>query len=380
MNENDRLLKDLKKGVDADHRRIDGADAPPADLWDRILAQANPQPKETKQMSSMTTAAIPAETLPAADTRSRPGFGHYANLAATIALVIGIAVAGWFAIMQLNQSGGPEPSLALVNSTPEAEATPTSVAATCEVEPLSTDTVMEIVKNPARFMANGPTGEPSEKPMVGNQENADLRKVDPDLELVGESTAPTEEQFNDASVFANAYLDCLLSGTQGQVWTFYSPVFLQQKILSEFPVFAEESQVRERVVELSAQPAYEAEYAWVAVLSVNTSSQLSGPPEWEFDSRIGSLEVNPDYQLTRVHRSESAYYENVLSIGASIEDVDGEQTVLTNGVGNSIIPVDPFGSGMNAPMIYVQVAKLRSSDGWVIIPWPSESEMGWDQY
>ncbi len=376
MNENEEFFENLHKDVHSAHRKTDGGGRPPSNMWNAIRAQVKQETKQ-EEKPMISTAAHTATHAPFTGT-SHKGFGHYLNLAVTIALVLAVAVAGWFAIGQLNQPGEPEPRLAIVGSTPGAEATPESGSATCDVDPLSTDTVMEIVKNPARFTANGPTGEPTDRPMVGSPTNAEFWEVDPDLELVGESTTPSEEQFDDASEFANVYLECLISGTQGQIWTFYSPVLLQQKILGEFPVFAEESQVRDRVEELAAQPAYQAEYAWQVELT--TGPQPLNPDdqqELEFDPDIATLNVNPDFEVSRMHQSESSYYEYVISAGIVIDDPEGNQIRLTNGQGRDMVPSDPM---MEKPPIYIQVAKLRSSDGWVIIPWPSESEMGWNLY
>lgn len=371
MNEHEKFFEELQKDVDAEHRRIDGADAPPANMWTSIRAQAEPESKE-EETNMIASTALNATLEPSAGRKhSGKRIGHYANLAATITLVVAVAAAGWFATMQLNQPSEPEPRLAILSATPSAEASPESASATCDVEPLTTDRVMEIVKNPARFGIEGSTGEPSDITPY-----AELREVDPDLEIVGESTTPSEEQFDEASIVANEYLNCLIYGTQAQIWTFYSPVLLQQKILAEFPVFAEESLVRERVEELSTQPGYQAEYAWLELLSINTGP-LGGPAEFEFDTNIGALSVNSDHKLVRMHRSESSYYENVLSIGISIEDVEGTQIALTNGIGGDVLPRT---LGQNPTMIYIQIAKLRSSDGWVIIPWPSESELGWNLY
>lgn len=376
MTEHNPFLKELQHRANHAHKSTDRADAPPPDTWQRVLAKVQPKSSEEKNEMSTVTLATPATSLSSIPTANRHGVGHYMNLVATITLVVAVAAAGWFATSQLNQPGDPEPRLAILSATPSAEASPEAESATCDVEPLSTDRVMEIVKNPSRFMANGATGEPTENPMTGSPPKAVLWEVDPDLEIVGESTTPSEEQFDEASIVANEYLNCLMYGTQAQIWTFYSPVLLQQKILAEFPVFAEESLVRERVEELSTQPGYQAEYAWLELLSVNTGP-LGGPAEFEFDTNLGALSVNSDHKLVRMHRSESSYYENVLSIGISIEDVEGTQIALTNGIGGDVLPRT---LGQNPTMIYIQIAKLRSSDGWVIIPWPSESELGWNLY
>lgn len=361
----------MRRVLDNGHRARPDADAPPTDMWQQVLtkAQLNPSKEENMHTGILVSpiAEPSARRMHPADRKK--GVGHYLNLAVTIALIVAVGAAGWFATSQINQPGDEDPPFAIMSATPSAEVSPELASATCDVQPLSTDRVMEIVKNPSRFMTNGAAGVPSENAVAGSSQSAELWVADTDLEIVGESSEPTEEQFDEASEVANEYLNCLVYGTQAQIWTFYSPVMLQQKILAEFPVFAEESLVRERVEELSTQPAYQAEYLWVEALSINTGP-LGGPPAFEFDTTIGLVSVNPELRLTRMHQSESSYYTHVLSIGIEIQDQEGEQIVLTNGLGNSI--------PQNVPVAYVQIAKLRSGDGWVIIPWPSEKELGWN--
>lgn len=352
------------------------ATGPAAGTWNRVLHQV--EQNSQRGNATMSSATIGYESFEAARRQvGMESMRRYANLAATMAMVIAVAFGGWFATMQLNQPGSPEPRWAIQPATPLVDQ-----SETCDVEPLSTDRVMDIVRNPARFMATGATGEALNRVMLGGATDAELMEADPDLKTVGESSMPTQDQFDEASEFANEYLSCLVHGTQAQIWTFYSPVHLQQKILREFPVFAEESLVRERVEEMSTQPAYYGELQWevrLAVVSPWLREDDADDSSRSLDPEIGLVTVNSELELSRVHQSESSYYTHVLSIGIEIQDQDGEQILLTNGLGYRISPVTDV-SGANAPIIYIQIAKLRGGDGWVIIPWPSESELDWYLY
>src|SRR5690554_3169453 len=108
MTENDPFLNDMRSWADRAHRATPGADVPPADVWQRVLAEVDLQKKGTATMSTVTALSAPMTPRPALPLDSRGGFRHYANLAATVAIVLGVALAGWFATMQLNQPGSPE--------------------------------------------------------------------------------------------------------------------------------------------------------------------------------------------------------------------------------------------------------------------------------
>src|SRR5690606_33830931 len=136
--------------------------------------------------------------------------------------------------------------------------TPQANTSTCDIEPLSVDRVMEIVEHPGYFMTEGAAGERSSSPGIASPPDAALWELDGarDLYLEERTSVPSQDQFDSATDVANHYMNCMTFGTQGQVWNFYSPVHIQASILAEFPVYANETDVRARVEERLVEPAY----------------------------------------------------------------------------------------------------------------------------
>lgn len=363
MIDDDQFLADLHALADRAHDAAPEAAAPPPNTWQRVLAAINAElllPSEGTP--SMTTPfAQPVNTLwgspPTAGASPRGLAGHirrYANLSAIIALVVVVAVGSWLAMMQV-QPDGPDPRLAVLQATPEG------AAQACDVEPLTVDEAMAIVRNPVPFMRFGVNATPEVIPETAS-ESAGLYELTPDLELIEGNQVPTEDQFDAVSTIAIRYVNCMAFGTQGQVWRFYSPAYVQKTVLAEFPVFAEESQVRERVEERLNEPAYEGEAVWKIL---------------PFIDDIEMVSVNPDYQLAILQASESSYFDQVMNIGVVVKDVDDETLIQTNGTGRNLIPNDPLITGRSDIQLHVVLAKSRNSDAWFVIPWPSEAQLGW---
>lgn len=240
MTDHDAFLAEVHGWANRAHSTAPGAAAPPADLWGRILAQTNPQPKEKSQMSYPTTAAIPAVSIPPPDTRSKQGFGHYLNLAATIALVLAVAVAGWFATMQLNQSGNGNDRFAMTPGTPEV------ASAVCDVEPLTLDEAMVILVNPYQAMdvderlaehyetlvwlkdQSGQTGQPPMELLLTDGPNGELEQAELDKALA----------------LGDSYLECVQHGTRGQVFRLLDPVGVHEYLRGLLPLFTSEKEAR----------------------------------------------------------------------------------------------------------------------------------------
>lgn len=362
MTDDEQFVVELRAMADRAHAAGLGTESPPIDTLDRVLdAVKSEMQSNTERGLSMRTSASRLEVATwgrDSDVSANPGgiggsIHRYAKIVATIALVLAVAAGGWFTMVHL-QPEQSAPRMAVVQATPD------SGDQTCDVAPLSVDEVMAIVRNPVPFMHAGAVGSSSVIPDPTPQ-GAELFELSLDLELFEASQVPTEEQFQSASTVANQYVTCMVFGTQGQVWRFYSPASIQKTILAEFPVFAEESQVQARVEERLSEPAYEGDFAWEV---------LSFIPE------IRSVTINPDRQLAIVQASESSYYDQVMSIGVVIEDVDGNVVAHTNGTGRNLIPNDPTVTGRNDVELHIVIAKSRGSDTWSVIPWPSATELG----
>lgn len=308
MTDHDTFLVEYSSWVDRVHRSTPEAEAPPADLWQRILAQANPQPKETNQMSSITTAAVPMAPARPVDSRTRGGFGHYLNLAATIALVLAVAVAGWFATMQLNQPGNPEPRFAAIPATPES-----MDGGMCTVEPLTTDEAIQILKNP--FVHIGISEDVLDQSVVRVviDEEETLPGVWPIVDLM--TDGPTmnigAQDREDAYEVGDQYLACLSHGTNGQVWRMLEPIRAQWQLRGLLPLFVTEEEARAIIAQALSEPA---------------ESRWNSPEQQEYlqDKRVV---MNPDYSLAYVDDSEivnRAYMDTLVIVPVMIIDADGE--------------------------------------------------------
>lgn len=254
MTDNDPFLKELQQRADRAHKSADRADDAPSELWQRVRAQAKTEEEERTAISTITmpTSSAPM-TRPLAPAKSR-GIGHYANLAATISIVIAVAVAGWFATMQLNQSGSDDGRFAFLDSTPVAEQ-----SANCDVDPLTVDEAMSITKNPFAHMKLDEDLMESQGMRwfvsVIDEEYSQPGYVSPRAMLSGVELEPVgHKEFQDASEVAQKYLDCIATGSVGQAWRFLDPVTVHHAIHDMLPMFTTEEEVRSILTEVLSAP------------------------------------------------------------------------------------------------------------------------------
>lgn len=343
---------DFHRWAEDARRTESAATGPAADTWNRVLRHTAQAESRGGDMSSVTIGT-PERASAVRDERvwDRQSIHRYVNYAASLLIVFGVAFAGAFMVMQFSLPGGSNGPLAMVGQ-PDS--------ATCDVEPLSQERVLEIVKNPIPFIANGPAGKP-EYISVVLPTSAELYEAHDNLWPVAGNQIPTREDFESAEQFANEYLECLLFGTQGQVWNYYSPISIQKLILAEFPVFSSEADVTTRISERLQLPAIEGEWVWYDL------------PMLEHISRVS---VNPDINLAILNDSQSMEFDQILRLGVDIRDVDGKSIVLTNGTGRNLIPNDPMITGTNDVMLSITLVRGRGSETWLVVPWPSLAEMG----
>ncbi|MCO5219720.1 MAG: hypothetical protein M9909_12920 [Thermomicrobiales bacterium] len=182
----DHELNELKHRVEGAHRAFPGAYAPAADVWQRARSQVSSNQKREEPIMSMTpTYSIPSTAGRINTGRNSNGLSRFVSMAATLAIVGVLAFGGWFAATNLPPNDGQQ--LALVQATPTA-------AMSCDVESLTVDEVMLIVKNPYAYFTTyvdsitHPQKELFELP---------YRPTAFEFEM-GERTKPAEDDFNAA--------------------------------------------------------------------------------------------------------------------------------------------------------------------------------------
>lgn len=263
---------------------------------------------------------------------------RYLNYAASLLIVFGVAFTGAFMAMQINQPDGSNGQFALFGQSDEG---------TCEVEPLSVERVMEIVKNPAPYLDDGPAGEPTVPEGENNPMFVELYEPEWTTDVRGTSEKPDEAQFDAVESTVDKYLQCHVFGTVGQSYRFWSPLVIQRQVLAQFPVFADEESVRAWLeVELD-RPALSHNEFWERSLS-------------NYD--VASISVNPDPALAIQQSGNNYYFAEFITVGVSVENAEGETVLLTTGTGNQLIS-----QNTNTHVLVITVAQSQESDQWYVV-------------
>ncbi|HWV24017.1 MAG TPA: hypothetical protein VNZ58_07490 [Thermomicrobiales bacterium] len=248
-------------------------------LWDRIRREAAPsrahrqrrvrqrsgagisrhsRPRTADRVAAKSHDPIPVP--PTAAARRGRWLGTAFALAALLLLLVGI----WFSPIgpgSLFDEGEPiqyaaQVPVASPSMISSPESTPEDLSSylpldipgvTCDVEPLTEDEVMDIVRNP---------------------ENRSRQLFDPGaqlddrlMEVAGgdpwqftwsldspDSRQPSPEEYEPVRNAADQFWSCLRVGTAFQVWSLIDPDLVQREILWPFPVFRDEESVREYIV------------------------------------------------------------------------------------------------------------------------------------
>lgn len=300
----------------------------------------------------MSSAAMSSQLHAASVYDSRPfnrgQITRYLNYAASLLIVFGVAFAGAFMAMQMNQPENSSGQFALFSQTDDS--------ATCDVEPLTVERVMEIVRNPYPFMLNGPLGDPAQPENPENSLYTGLREGgwwDKSTIGIGMKTEPTGEVFQNASQFANEYLNCLQTGSFGQVLTFYSPIYIQDFVMEFFPVFADEDEVLAFVEEyIDSMPEDDERRYFLWLRSTMHAMDIK------------EASVNSDPQLALQQTMWGGYNRFSVTFGVEFTNLQDETVYLTSGTGNELIPFPQQSQGN----IVVSVAWDRVGERWYVLP------------
>lgn len=210
-------------------------------LWSRIAAGHRKDtemhamravPKSVRQLrAESTTRHIPEVQ------RSRSWWGASLTISMAAGLVLALLI-GMVAVRYVPSGGegGDNENLAAPSNVGATSiATPTGPVE-CNVEPLTADEVMAIVRNPDPFVHTNSNTDP--------RDTYDARflmdSLGNDLELL--NGQPMGEN-KDAVAFVNTYWACREHGSYGQLWALYHPYALQAEILNQFGLFMDQNEV-----------------------------------------------------------------------------------------------------------------------------------------
>lgn len=355
MTDDEQFLADLHAIADRAHASEPEADAAPPNTWQHVLATAKSETESTIERRPSMNAHIaqpmsPVWQQPASgghQTRSFSGtIRRYANLAATITLVLAVAVGGWLTMMQL-QPNDPDPRFAVLPATPEG------VAQTCDVEPLSVDESMQVVQNPYMFLADY-AEETTGTSILRSPDESDLIEATlvPDryqYETAG-TIVPPQATFDDARQTVDTFLNCLPYASFGQLWAMLDPLWVQQLILGRFPVFVAEEDVLRFVQENIDQPL-----------------SSSGNPLDTFyrSDQPFTITANPNRESTHVALTFSSGYNSIVAIGSQVVGADGEVMLETDSTG--FPQILRANASQQRPVLVV--GKSAVTGEWYILPW-----------
>ncbi|MCO5228154.1 MAG: hypothetical protein M9934_07705 [Thermomicrobiales bacterium] len=235
------------------HKRASRTDQPSARVWQDVSAHLS-QNEQPSPMSNRNPDVPDNQRKHAVDIAfSSPSSEKSRGVSAwvTVAAVVAMIVASRFYLNSLrldtNESRmGWMPATGSPISTPET-------ASACTVTPLTTDEVMETLRNPlqaySRFGYDNRGGTPEntylEVAVLGTSNwmhSSTLSSV---------SDTETEAELE---AFGQMFWDCMAEGTFGQVWALLDPVLLQWSVLSQFPVIRSEESLLEFVEQWITTP------------------------------------------------------------------------------------------------------------------------------
>lgn len=249
MNDVDESFDDIQRLIDRAHRETSGSDDVPALVWSRVRAELETSGVEEKPAMSMNSAlATPVFARPQPESGA---VRRFSGMVAMLAIVGILAFGGWFAAMNLPPASDGQ-RFAMMQATSTA-------TATCDVDSVTVDNVMAIVKNP--YSAYDESEITSSGQLSLWKDKANVELLEPlfagvDLQLMNNFTYPAGQPgFDDAINRANVFLACAQTGTIGQVLNFMDPREIQRVVLSNHPVFRDEAAVRATVEELLSMPA-----------------------------------------------------------------------------------------------------------------------------
>lgn len=197
-----------------------------------------------RKESEMDLALTPTLRSP----QPRIGRGMFTMVAIALVGVLMASSVYWFG---QTPPGNDEGQLAWAPGMASPESSPVAGYA-CDVEPLTTDEVMEIVRNPQNtYQERGFELDQADEIPTYQEARIDWsqRAVSPSMLATGDPAlvGPLTE-------LGNTFWSCLVTGTSAQVWAMMDPSLLQWTILQNFDVVRTEDDISQFVDEWSSQP------------------------------------------------------------------------------------------------------------------------------
>jgi hypothetical protein len=330
--------------------RTDLAATGPSDgTWNRVLR--NPAQETSKGTRAMSTATLSSQSTGFSSTPQESvgqSIRRYSSMAATIALVLAVAVGGWLAMSQMTP--GSDGRFAAIQATPEV-----AQAQTCDIEPLTVDEVMEIVRNPYRYLSNRADSDFTASADLDLATEPALMEglLFPDHSEFDSAnrSRPNEVQFDGARHVIDRYIACLPSATYGHLWAMVDPVWVQQHVLGSFPVFADEDAVRTFVEQKINQ-------------RLGSSYNVTFAPFYEaYDSP--SIVANPNLEMADLVSTSTWAHKPLVATGVLVIDEDGQAIMETDSSGFPHQIRD--GAVPQRPVVVVGQSTITGQ--WYVLPW-----------
>lgn len=277
---------------------------------------------------------------------NRQSISRYLNYAASLVIVFGVAFAGAFMAMQINQPDGSNGQFALLGQT-ESEV--------CDVEPMTVDEVMAIVENPfgddleegflSRFieLQRGRVMNVNDAPVIPHN------YIDQSLIESFQGSAE-EESFTVATQVVNKYLACGQNGTIGQLFHYVRPFEIQRIVLVGLPVFVDETTVRASVEELLPMPAS-------SIVAFPDSALVDSAYTFTANPNIDDAATSSSTQSIRYGMSET------IMMGVTVTDQSGD-VVFQNDYHGRVNPAGPL---LTTDRMRVIVGQSLIDEQWYVL-------------
>lgn len=294
-------------------QRDSAAKGPADDLWNRVLhEQRRGAPaRRSEDMDSVIGKPIGAYAPPRsnrtrrAEARPSSRSGTWFNAIAAALLIVTL---GGGAYISSNGGfgfgGGGDEGGRYAAQVVSPEASPASGNPMCNVEPLTTEEIVNIVENPNSYIPYGHFGTPppGEEESGAQDISEGLMEIPTDIlprPNASDLRVPTEDEFETAQEIADHYYACMVHGTHAQLWALLNPHEVQRRILSQFPVYRDSESIREYVASIGDEPVTRDPGMVVYADDSNDGRRTYANPD-PTDARVyerGLYEVLPDADM-----------------------------------------------------------------------------------